>query len=371
MCVIVGSIIGFLLTTFTLVFIVWLSLVKIIYRNEVCSSFTLDRNNISYVSHVTNTTWQPDSRLKLNHFTVLGSHNSYHKWSLIHKYEHDMVDIQFRKGIRQIELDIHLMDNYFLIYHLQLIDDRTNCYCLVECLTHIERYLRRASNPYPVYVFFEIKQLFYEDLYTGLSSGVKCTHFEQLVKQILQVFSIHALVQPGLVQSNFSSISEALKRQRQDELNGDYAYKNFGWPSVRDIQGKLIPVFLDDIHQISRHLYDRCEYLRNFFFIAQSHTDVSYASIIQVKHIDDLQHARRLAILNGNILRMLLPHGNNKNYENYQLIPKYSIHILSTDSFTCDHDDFCKQIRNDFTSSTIRCNTFSSPRFCNTSLSYA
>ena len=214
----------------SLLIVSWFSSVKIYYHNDHC--YYVGHRRLSYNSNIlsSNLSTMIDSRLKINHFTLLGTHNSYHKQNLFYKYEHSNLDIQLTAGIRQIELDIHLMKNNYVIYHLQLFDDKTNCYCLNECLVRILRWSQNNIRHYPIFLFIEIKQMFYEDLFTGLTGGVKCHHLESIKEQLLEVFSIDSLILSKQIQGNQYSISSALKQQRQYELHGNYTYDGYGWP---------------------------------------------------------------------------------------------------------------------------------------------
>jgi Phosphoinositide phospholipase C, Ca2+-dependent len=350
-----------------LIFLIWLSLVKIIYRNDQCAKLQTEkfqfRSNLnhSYVSSLI------DPRLKLNHFAVVGTHNSYHLANSINKYDHINIDEQFSSGIRQIELDIHLMKDNFLIYHLQLFDDRTNCYCLLQCLDVIRQWMGNHRSHHPVYLFFEIKQMFYEDLLTGLSSGVQCEHFQQLKDQIDRIFPAEVFVNPLEVQGDQPSIQAALEKQRRDELSGDYTQHSYGWPTLLRSLGKLIPVFLDDVHQVSTRLYSQCASLRDFFFIAQSNPSHSYSSIITLSNVSHYFSLAQQILQQGQISRYLLSFGNNRLLETYQQINKYSIHIISTDFFQCTETDFCQALLHDYQSSPVACHSTSAPTFCSTS----
>ena len=90
-----------------------------------------------------NYTGSPLLSLPLNHFRIVGSHNSYHMKSSYpvpaHQYGHAPLPAQlgdYSDGVRQIEVDIHVLqgEGGSVIYHVQLLDDHTNCYCLTECL---------------------------------------------------------------------------------------------------------------------------------------------------------------------------------------------------------------------------------------------
>ena len=367
MCSIIGITLQYLSILALLVFLTWLSLIKVLYQNGQCAN--IERKKFQFNNHLNHSYVSQliDQRLKLNHFAIVGTHNSYHLGSSINKYDHANIGEQFSTGIRQIELDIHLMKDNFLIYHLQLFDDRTNCYCLVQCLDIIRQWMGNHRSHYPVYLFFEIKQMFYEDLLTGLSSGVQCDHFQQLKDQIDQIFPLEVFVSPLEVQGNQTSLQSALEKQRSDELSGDYAYHNYGWPTLLDSLGKLIPVFLDDVHEISTRLYSRCASLRNFFFIAQSNPSLSYSSIVTLSDFSHYSSLAQQILQQGQISRYLLSYGDKHLLETYQKMNKYSINIISTDYFQCTDTDFCQALLHDYQSSPVRCHESSAPIFCYTS----
>jgi len=310
-----------------------------------------------------------DTRLKLHHFTILGTHNSYHKASLFYQYKHSNLENQLTYGIRQIELDIHLMSDNHVVYHLQIFDDKTNCYCLSHCFERILKWSERNSYHYPIYLFIEIKQMFYEDLFTGLNGGVKCKHFHTIQEQILQVFSIDSLILSEQIRGNQSSINLALKNQRQNELNGDFTYENYGWPPLYLSRGKIMPIFIDDVHRIVEKLISTCQPLSNFFFIAQTNSNLDYASIISISNPLENQYLMIGNINNGHLIRILLGYNGKRLIENYNQAKKYGVHIISTDSVQCNDTELCQSIGNDFKrTSSILCNTIVAPHFCNTTL---
>jgi hypothetical protein len=344
------------------VFVSWISTIEILYQNKECSLIEIDKYN--YTNE--NISSIIDSRLKLNHFTILGTHNSYHRSNIFYKYEHQLLDKQLDFGIRQIELDIHIMKTNLLVYHLQLFDDKTNCYCFKECLMKIVNWTNQNHYHFPIYLFIEIKQMFYEDLMTGLTGGVKCKHLQQIKNEILNVFSLNTFITADDIQGNQSSIKIALKQQRQDELSGDYSYKNYGWPPLYQSLGKLIPVFLDDVHNRAVHLYSTCQPLQNFFLIAQKNLNRPYSSIICFSDVKNTDNLVNIA-LNGQMIRLLFGSGGNGLDNIYQTAKPYGIHIISSDSEHCNDTLLCQDLINDFQNSTIRCNQYFAPAFCDLS----
>lgn len=369
MCLFFGILLKYVLSLCTLIFLLWLSIIEIRYQNKECSNRNqFSSQSISNQSSIVFS--QIDSRLKLNHLTILGTHNSYHQANFIYKYQHRLLNEQFHYGIRQIELDIHLMKDYLVIYHLQLFDDRTNCYCFKSCLSLIKQWINENPSRYPIYLFIEIKQMFYEDLLTGLTGGVKCEHFQEIKNEILEVFSLDELILPEQIQGNQTSIRLALKQQRQDELSSDYSYKNFGWPPVSQSLGKLIPIFLDDVHNVARNLYSRCDPLKTFFLISQTRINLPYSSIITMSKIDSNTDKLIEIANNGQMSRLLLGYGNQNLEQIYESSKQYGIHIISSDSLYCDDTTLCRKLKEDFQNSTIVCNTYFAPSFCNRSFSF-
>ncbi|CAF2613599.1 unnamed protein product [Rotaria sp. Silwood2] len=261
------------------------------------------------------------------------------------------------------------MKNDYVVYHMQLIDDKTNCYCFSDCLVRIHRWSQQNPKHYPIFLFIEIKQRFREDFLTALYGGVRCQHFESMKEQILQVFPIDSFILPELIRGQQISINLALKKQRQDELSGNYSYGNYGWPPLSLSLGKILVSFIDDEHNIVVDLISTCESLSNFFFIAQTNINLPYASIINIRNPLVNEQLIIESHTNGQISRVLLGYGDQQLFERYQQARKYGIHIISTDFVQCDDTELCQSVKNDFQStSPILCNTVLVPSFCNTTV---
>ena len=363
MLVLIQTIIIYILLLLCALFLIWLAAPAALYQNNQCSLTQLQTFN--YTNNFSSTI---DPRLRLNHFTILGTHNSYHKYDIVGQYSHEDLDKQLTFGIRQLELDLHLKDVNQLVYHIQLFDDQTNCYCLNECLMKIVQWKSKYLSHFPIYLFFEIKQMFYEDLLLNLHGGVKCQNFEELKAEVLQLFSSDTFILPPQIQGNQSSLKVALKQQRQNELSGDYSYHNYGWTPLYQSLGKILPVFIDDVENIVPNLYSQCEPLRDFFFIAQANVDLDYASIISLSDPANSQQIMLNSAINGQIIRILLGYGGKNLDTVYQTSKQYGIHIISSDSVECTNTPLCQLIANDFQNSSILCNSYSAPTFCNSSI---
>ncbi|CAF2826261.1 unnamed protein product [Rotaria sp. Silwood2] len=258
------------------------------------------------------------------------------------------------------------MESENVIYHLQLIDDKTNCYCLSECLQRIRRWSDTNPQHYPILLFLEIKQKFYEDLFTPLTGGVQCRHLQAIKSQLLEVFSIDSFIRPEQIRGNHSSIRSALKQQRQNELNGNYTYDNYGWPPLSQSLAKILPVFLDNAYGSAADLFNTCEPLKNFLFIAQESLDRPYASIICTSNPFTEEQKLIESAASGLLTRILLGYGDQKLFEKYTESQKYGINIISTGSVQCDDTPLCQSIAENFPASApIKCNKIRAPDFCN------
>ncbi|CAF1113211.1 unnamed protein product [Didymodactylos carnosus] len=346
----------------------WYIAIKIRYKNNQCirtynSSVLNTSNNTNILSH----NFTNFNQLALHHFQILGTHNSYHS--------EVSISSQMDFGIRQIELDVHIISGKggYLVYHLQLIDDYTNCYCLSECLQLILKWSQRNRLHYPVFLFIEIKSMFYEDMVTGFT-GVKCAHLESIKQQILTIFPSERLIAPDQIQGNFTSITAALKQQKLDEVHGNYSYHGYGWMPLASSLGKIMPVYLDDAHNIA----DRLTCLTKnpiaayrFFFIAQSHIDRSYAAIVVLNTITTKQSetAIKTSLANGKIIRTSI----FSNYKLYERAFELGIHIISFDFKKCIIDPlstpYCNNLPNGlFLNKPLVCNSRTAPRFCEISV---
>ncbi|UJR09079.1 hypothetical protein I4U23_013326 [Adineta vaga] len=306
-----------------------------------------------------------DSRLKLHHMTILGTHNSYHKATRFYKYKHSNLDVQLMSGIRQIELDIHIMAKNYVVYHLQFLDDQTNCYCFKDCLLKIRQWSEQNQNHYPIFLFIEIKERFYEDFLTAFHGGLQCQHFQSMKEQILQIFPYDFLILPDFIRGHHHSINIALKHQRQDESRGNYVYKNYGWPPVSLSLGKILISFIDDQYNLVADLISTCQPLYNFFFIVQENVSRPYASIINIRNPLGNEQLILSSQNHGQITRTLIGHGNKQAFYRYIQARRYGVHIISTDFVQCNHSCLCESIRNDFqNSSSNLCNQIVAPSFC-------
>jgi hypothetical protein len=103
MIILLAGIAQYTLVLGGLLFVTWMTTVEVRYQNNECFLLDIEQKN-STNENISSNSSMIDSRLKLNHFTILGTHNSYHRANFLYKYGHQSLDKQLSFGIRQIEL---------------------------------------------------------------------------------------------------------------------------------------------------------------------------------------------------------------------------------------------------------------------------
>lgn len=176
-----------------------------------------------------------DGELRLDHLQAKSTHNSYHveppkndllAWS----YTHLPLDRQFEElGVRHIELDLHFEGGVFNVFHLKLIDDRTTCATLVECLSVVKSWSDAHRGHHALVVQLELKDE---------SSGDQEAFFEELHREILSVWPEPRIVTPRAVQGAHATVAEALAE---------------GWPTLGATRGKVL--FTMDEHADLQRAY--------------------------------------------------------------------------------------------------------------------
>ena len=319
-----------------------------------------------------NYTGSPLLSLPLNHFRVVGSHNSYHMKSSYpipaHQYAHAALPAQlgdYSDGVRQVELDIHILEGEggSVLYHVQLLDDHTNCYCLTECLQLVREWSLTYTQHYPVMLMLEFKRQAYEDLLVGLN-GLTCNDLYNLEVALFDVFPPGSFLLPRDVRGSFPSLLSALtyrsyldrKTNRWNNTApsdrptaaedaemapfAQYAATNvsFGWPSLGAMLGRVMFVWLDDVFNYA----DRMPCVKDdpssqniALFVAQSMWNRSY-SAVQVNRdplIDWNGNQIQRAIDHGLIVRTLTTTAqvSRRDTRRYEAALQYGMHYLSSD----------------------------------------
>ncbi len=107
-----------------------------------------------------------DGKLTLADVQMLGTHNSYHLRpdrevapTEPANYEHPPLDVQLEdQGIRSLEIDAY--DGPDLpVFHSLIVDDRSTCPTLAECLDIVATWSKRNPGHVPLVLFVEPKAL--------------------------------------------------------------------------------------------------------------------------------------------------------------------------------------------------------------------
>jgi Phosphoinositide phospholipase C, Ca2+-dependent len=171
----------------------------------------------------------PESLVQLNHLQFWGTHNSYHLQPLIpfdasHRYSHAPLREQAELwGVRAFEIDLHDGGDEIEVYHIQIIDSRTTCDTLTECLQQLRGWSDDSPGHLPVVVWFEAK----DESITG----------------------------PTL--DNLDLVDETVRREMgdrtftPDDLKGSHASPREaldmeGWPSLATMRGKFLFAVLNN-----------------------------------------------------------------------------------------------------------------------------
>jgi len=161
--------------------------------------------------------------LSLNDLQLKGSHNSYHRaprfaLSRTWRYSHAPLEVQLAsQGVRQLELDVRYARGELHVGHLPLVDGRSNCVQLHDCLSRIKKWSREHPRHLPVFVFIEVKD--------ALAPARLDGKLELIDRAITKLFSRHQLLVPEDVAGSAPSLSQAIEQQ--------------GWPSVEESRGRI------------------------------------------------------------------------------------------------------------------------------------
>lgn len=172
-----------------------------------------------------------DETLRLHHLQMKATHNSYHvekegntltPW----RYTHAPLDVQLAdQGVRALELDLHYDSDgdLFVVSHVPLFDDLSNCPDLAACLGLVASWSSANPAHHPLVVQLEIK---------GTLTETKLEEYiAKLETTIESVLPRERLVTPDDVRGDAPSLREAVLEE--------------GWPTLKESRGKVL-FFVDD-----------------------------------------------------------------------------------------------------------------------------
>ncbi len=179
--------------------------------------------------------WSPGTRhlpeddvLRVHHVQSLGTHNSYHVESpgnTVPDFHYSLapLDVQLgQQGLRQLELDVHLiaLDADFQVFHLG-IDSGTTCKTLRECLTVIGTWSGAHRDHEPIYIQIEPK--------TGFAPEIADAYFAKIEAEILSVLVRERIVTPDEVRGSGATLGATVAKE--------------GWPTLGRTRGRIIFTF--------------------------------------------------------------------------------------------------------------------------------
>jgi len=262
-----------------------------------------------------------DGALRLNQIQLKGTHNSYHRRPGLvlvseHDYEHQPLDVQLEQlGVRVFELDIHQRSDGFLVYHLPVVDSRSTCRRLRDCLETVKRWSDSHTGHVPLFIWIEPKD--------DVDLLRRVDDFEALDAEILAVWPRQRLITPDLVRGERESLRAAI------ELDG--------WPRLDAVRGRAMFILLDT----GKH---RDAYLRGrrdagaldgrvlFVKTAPDELDLPFAAVVK---IDDPTRPsvdialRRGCIVASNVGRAGLT--DDENRRRLETALRRGVHLLKGD----------------------------------------
>lgn len=207
-----------------------------------------------------------DDALRLFDVQMKSTHNSYHletEGNDVNAWGYSLapLDVQLeQQGVRHFELDIHrdLEAGGFLVYHVGVLDERTTCVTLTDCLSTMKAWSEEHPGHHPILVHVEPKD--------ALPADIEA-YVKELDETITGVWSSHCIVTPDSVSVDGLSLSQALKER--------------GWPTLGSVRGKILFTLLD--RGPWREAYTRGEdNIDGRLFFAEGDPGAPYAAVTRV-----------------------------------------------------------------------------------------
>jgi hypothetical protein len=203
-------------------------------------------------------------KLALNELQLKGSHNSYHRapriaLSRTWRYSHAPLEVQLgSQGVRQLELDVRYTAGELRVNHLPMVDGRSSCSRLSDCLGRIKRWSREHPAHLPVFVFIEVK----EDLAPSSLDG----KLDAIDFAITRQFSRDMLLMPEDVVGDSPSLRQAIVER--------------GWPSVADTRGRIAFVMFGPVRHKRAYTKGRPRLDGRVMFVAERETSALHTSVV-------------------------------------------------------------------------------------------
>lgn len=237
---------------------------------EGCATRLPELGNLSHLAHnerprsVLASIDPATPRLRLNEMQVKGSHNSFHRAPRVAlsrqwRYSHAPLEVQLEsQGVRQIELDVRYVRGELLVNHLPLVDGRSTCLRLRDCLASVKKWSRAHPSHLPLFVLIEVK----EDLAPSRLDG----RLDAIDFAITRVLPRDMLLTPADVVDTAPSLREAIVTR--------------GWPTLDETRGKVAFVMFGPMRHKRAYTRDRPRLEGRLMFVAEDRTDLPHSSVL-------------------------------------------------------------------------------------------
>ena len=268
--------------------------------------------------------------LPFNYFQAKGTHNSYHiRPRLVvdesFNYSHKSILAQLETyGIRQLELDINInRKNELKVNHLPFIDFKSHCVLLKDCLTTIKEWSDRNKSHYPVVVWIEPKVNFIYRFHPKYKK-FKIEHVYKAENLINSIFSKDDLFIPDQL--------------RGDSLDLPSALKEKGWPSLKNLRGKVMFVLLNTKKLRDEYTKEALNLEGKTLFVQSTSPTAPSAAFFKEHNLEGFGNSQQL--LKNNFILTMMSDRKAKSFENNKKqineCIDNGIHFLSGDNTTND-----------------------------------
>lgn len=213
-----------------------------------------------------------DDVLRLNHVQAKGTHNSYHvepdtPFEPSQKYTQLPLEQQLeQQGVRQFELDLHYRkDIGFEVFHVPVLDEKTTCKRLVDCLGQVKRWSDDNRWHVPIMIWLEPKD---DPLVTDLLPIAGRYHL--LEQEILAVFPRSRILAPDDVRGAHADLPSAIAAG--------------GWPTLGALRGKVVFSLLDSTMHRDNYTADAPNLAGKLLFVDASDPKDPFAAMFKVNN---------------------------------------------------------------------------------------
>jgi Phosphoinositide phospholipase C, Ca2+-dependent len=251
--------------------------------------------------------------LTLRDLRLFGSHNSYHRtprFSFSHwfEYDHPGITQQLDRGLRQFELDVRYEHGTVRVAHVPLLDGRSSCKKLDDCVRAMKRWSKVHPGHLPIVVFIETKEDIIRSDFTGRLDAI-----DSVIRHIVPK---KQLLVPDDVSSGFTSLHDATVAR--------------GLATLSEARGKLMFVFFGTERHVRSYAGDDPLLRGKLMFAASRNFDAPYASIVNVDRAE--QSAKmEAALARGLLVRTRADRGLDRDRGLRQKALGSGAHFVSSD----------------------------------------